>query len=180
MLPHVPDAWVDGSKTKVGYEIPLSRHFYVYEPPSATQSDSIRPADAGTRGSSVLLAEGDGVSDDLTRRSACPSRTLIGRCTIGKSQRRMLAQKTLEHSSARTPWGTMNAARLAVDIRKQGRAASRFIRTGRGRLRAELRSLVREPQPIDHSGPLSADEEAEQGAEGTTVLSFSGRSRNRF
>ena len=33
VLPYVPDAWVDGSKTKVGYEIPLNRHFYVYEPP---------------------------------------------------------------------------------------------------------------------------------------------------
>jgi type I restriction enzyme M protein len=31
--PHVPDAWIDQSKTKVGYEIPLNRHFYVYEPP---------------------------------------------------------------------------------------------------------------------------------------------------
>ena len=31
--PHVPDAWVDESKTKVGYEIPLNRHFYRYEPP---------------------------------------------------------------------------------------------------------------------------------------------------
>lgn len=31
--PHVPDAWIDHSKTKVGYEIPLNRHFYVYEPP---------------------------------------------------------------------------------------------------------------------------------------------------
>ena len=30
--PHVPDAWVDHSKTKVGYEIPFNRHFYVYEP----------------------------------------------------------------------------------------------------------------------------------------------------
>ena len=33
VLPHVPDAWVDYSKTKVGYEIPINRHFYVYEPP---------------------------------------------------------------------------------------------------------------------------------------------------
>ena len=33
VLPHVPDAWVDERKTKVGYEIPLNRHFYVYEPP---------------------------------------------------------------------------------------------------------------------------------------------------
>ena len=31
--PHVPDAWIDESKTKIGYEIPLNRHFYVYEPP---------------------------------------------------------------------------------------------------------------------------------------------------
>ncbi|CRM86704.1 MULTISPECIES: type I restriction-modification system subunit M [Pseudomonas syringae group] len=33
VLPHVPDAWIDHSKTKVGYEIPLNRHFYVYQPP---------------------------------------------------------------------------------------------------------------------------------------------------
>lgn len=33
VLPHVSDAWIDHSKTKVGYEIPLNRHFYVYEPP---------------------------------------------------------------------------------------------------------------------------------------------------
>jgi type I restriction enzyme M protein len=31
--PHVPDAWIDADKTKVGYEIPLNRHFYRYEPP---------------------------------------------------------------------------------------------------------------------------------------------------
>ncbi|MFC8642180.1 type I restriction-modification system subunit M [[Kitasatospora] papulosa] len=31
--PHVPDAWIDHTKTKVGYEIPFTRHFYVYEPP---------------------------------------------------------------------------------------------------------------------------------------------------
>ena len=33
VLPHVPDAWVDYPKTKVGYEIPINRHFYVYKPP---------------------------------------------------------------------------------------------------------------------------------------------------
>ena len=31
--PHVPDAWIDEDKTKVGYDIPLNRHFYRYEPP---------------------------------------------------------------------------------------------------------------------------------------------------
>ena len=33
VLPNVPDAWVDESKTKIGCEVPLNRHFYVYEPP---------------------------------------------------------------------------------------------------------------------------------------------------
>lgn len=33
VLPHVPDAWIDHNKTKVGYEIPLNKHFYQYEPP---------------------------------------------------------------------------------------------------------------------------------------------------
>ena len=33
VIPHVPDAWIDHSKTKVGYEIPLNKHFYKYEPP---------------------------------------------------------------------------------------------------------------------------------------------------
>lgn len=33
VLPHVPDAWVDYTKTKLGYEIPINRHFYVYKPP---------------------------------------------------------------------------------------------------------------------------------------------------
>jgi type I restriction enzyme M protein len=33
VLPHVPDAWVDRSKTKIGYEIPFTRHFYEYVPP---------------------------------------------------------------------------------------------------------------------------------------------------
>lgn len=45
VLPHVPDAWVDESKTDpkdgevgiVGYEIPFNRHFYVYEPPRALE-----------------------------------------------------------------------------------------------------------------------------------------------
>lgn len=31
--PYVPDAWIDSSKTKVGYEIPFTRHFYKYVPP---------------------------------------------------------------------------------------------------------------------------------------------------
>lgn len=33
VLPYRPDAWIDHSKSKVGYEIPFNRHFYEYEPP---------------------------------------------------------------------------------------------------------------------------------------------------
>jgi type I restriction enzyme M protein len=31
--PYLPDAWIDETKTKVGYEIPFTRHFYKYVPP---------------------------------------------------------------------------------------------------------------------------------------------------
>jgi type I restriction enzyme M protein len=33
VLPHAPDAWIDEEKTKISYEIPFNRHFYVFEPP---------------------------------------------------------------------------------------------------------------------------------------------------
>ncbi|GAA0431701.1 hypothetical protein Aca07nite_18540 [Actinoplanes capillaceus] len=33
VLAHVPDAWIDEPKTKIGYEIPVNRHFYVYQAP---------------------------------------------------------------------------------------------------------------------------------------------------
>jgi type I restriction enzyme M protein len=33
VLPHASDAWIDEEKTKIGYEIPFNRHFYVFEPP---------------------------------------------------------------------------------------------------------------------------------------------------
>ena len=35
VLPHVPDAWTDEARTRIGYEIPFTRHFYVFEPPRA-------------------------------------------------------------------------------------------------------------------------------------------------
>ncbi len=35
VLFHAPDAWIDEEKTKVGYEIPFNRHFYVFKPPRA-------------------------------------------------------------------------------------------------------------------------------------------------
>ena len=56
VLPHVPDAWLDESKTKIGYEIPLNRHFYVYEPPRPLEEIE---ADLGTLEAEIagLLAE---------------------------------------------------------------------------------------------------------------------------
>ena len=33
VLPHAADAWIDHEKTKIGYEIPFNRHFYVFQPP---------------------------------------------------------------------------------------------------------------------------------------------------
>jgi type I restriction enzyme M protein len=33
VLPHTTDAWIDHEKTKIGYEIPFNRHFYVFQPP---------------------------------------------------------------------------------------------------------------------------------------------------
>ena len=37
VLPHAPDAWIDHDKTKVGYEIPFNRHFYVFQPRRALE-----------------------------------------------------------------------------------------------------------------------------------------------
>nr|WP_315426443.1 class I SAM-dependent DNA methyltransferase [uncultured Albidiferax sp.] len=33
VLPHAADAWIDHDKTKVGFEVPFNRHFYVFKPP---------------------------------------------------------------------------------------------------------------------------------------------------
>ena len=56
VLPHVPDAWVDHSKTKIGYEIPFTRHFYVYTPPRPLEviEAEIRELEAEIQG---MLAE---------------------------------------------------------------------------------------------------------------------------
>lgn len=64
VLPHVPDAWIDHSKTKVGYEIPLNRHFYRYEPPRALEDIA---ADVKELESEIMamLAEITGSTEDL-------------------------------------------------------------------------------------------------------------------
>ena len=38
VLPHVPDAWIDHAKSKVGYEIPFTRHFYKFQPPRSLEA----------------------------------------------------------------------------------------------------------------------------------------------
>ena len=37
VIPHVPDAWIDHDKTRIGYEIPFNRHFYKYVPPRSLE-----------------------------------------------------------------------------------------------------------------------------------------------
>ena len=37
VLPYAPDAWIDNTKTKVGYEIPFTRYFYKYVPPRKSE-----------------------------------------------------------------------------------------------------------------------------------------------
>ena len=37
VLPYAPDAWIDHSKTKAGYEIPMTRYFYEYQAPEAVE-----------------------------------------------------------------------------------------------------------------------------------------------
>jgi type I restriction enzyme M protein len=37
VLPYAPDAWIDKSKTKVGYEIPMTRYFYEYQAPEKVE-----------------------------------------------------------------------------------------------------------------------------------------------
>lgn len=48
VLPHVPDAWVDTAKTKIGYEIPFARHFSVYVAPRPPEviTEEIRELEA--------------------------------------------------------------------------------------------------------------------------------------
>jgi type I restriction enzyme M protein len=38
VVPHVPDAWIDHDKTKIGYEIPFNRFFYQYTPPRSLET----------------------------------------------------------------------------------------------------------------------------------------------
>ncbi|MCB0168737.1 MAG: SAM-dependent DNA methyltransferase, partial [Anaerolineae bacterium] len=58
VLPHVPDAWIDDSKTAIGYEIPFTRHFYQYQP--------LRPVESIIADIRALEAETDGLLGKIT------------------------------------------------------------------------------------------------------------------
>lgn len=42
VLPYAPDAWIDIKKTRLGYEIPMTRYFYEYEMPEPIESIATR------------------------------------------------------------------------------------------------------------------------------------------
>jgi type I restriction enzyme M protein len=42
VLPYTPDAWIDKKKTKIGYEIPMTRYFYEYQAPEPVEEIAAR------------------------------------------------------------------------------------------------------------------------------------------
>ena len=42
VLPYAEDAWIDRKKTKVGYEIPMTRYFYEYQAPESVETIAAR------------------------------------------------------------------------------------------------------------------------------------------
>ena len=76
VLPHVPDAWMDAKKTKVGYEIPFTRHFYKYVPP--------RPLEEIDADLNVLVKE----IIELSERGGVVTGIALGRLVSLRSLRR--------------------------------------------------------------------------------------------
>ena len=94
VLPHVPDAWIDESKTKVGYEIPLNRHFYRYEPPRPLE---VIEADIKTLEQEImsLLGRGDRQQrgDFMIGASFDSTKTLLARPACARRQRQAPAPR---------------------------------------------------------------------------------------
>ena len=65
ILPHVPEAWIDKGKTKVGYEIPFNRYFYTFKPPR--ELDAIDADLIGVTDGIVEMIEGvtDGIVETV-------------------------------------------------------------------------------------------------------------------
>ena len=62
VLPYAPDAWIDTKKTKVGYEIPMTRYFYEYQAPEKVEDIMARLSgiEADIQASLAALFGGDG------------------------------------------------------------------------------------------------------------------------
>ena len=56
VLPYAPDAWIDAKKTKVGYEIPMTRYFYEYQAPEPAEDIMARIIELESEISSGLSA----------------------------------------------------------------------------------------------------------------------------
>jgi len=57
VLPHVPDAWIDESKTRIGYEISFTRYFY--------KPQELRTLEDITTDIRALEAETEGLLDQI-------------------------------------------------------------------------------------------------------------------
>ena len=62
VLPYAPDAWIDKKKTKVGYEIPMTRYFYEYQAPEKVEDimERLSGIEADIQRSLAALFGGDG------------------------------------------------------------------------------------------------------------------------
>ena len=76
VLPYVPDAWVDHAKTKIGYEIPLTRHFYRYVPPRPLEEIDAEIKRARGRDPGAACARSHVMKRESPTGSSCAS--LIG------------------------------------------------------------------------------------------------------
>ena len=62
VLPYAPDAWIDKKKTKVGYEIPMTRYFYEYQAPEKVEDimERLSGIEADIQRSLAALFGGEG------------------------------------------------------------------------------------------------------------------------
>ncbi len=67
--PHVPEAWIDESRTKIGYEIPFNRHFYTYTPPRPLEEID---ADLAQLSREIMTLLADVVDDEVAEKNALP------------------------------------------------------------------------------------------------------------
>ena len=117
----MPDAWVDHDKTKIGYEIPLTRHFYMYVPPRPLEEidAEIKAWRPRSRRCSPR---------SRSERGSVPLKRLADRHGLGRRLRpRELDGADLRRAASRTSMATGGARRsqnMAVSIESQSRRLS--------------------------------------------------------